>query len=122
MGASASCCPSPARCSFVKRARGGFLGAEAIEARERAGRTRQLVGFQVEGRGIARAGCMLRHAGVELGPVTSGGPSPSLGVAIGLGYVPPRFSAPGTRLEVVVRERALPVRVVETPFVRRADS
>jgi aminomethyltransferase len=51
--------------------------------------------------------------------VTSGAPSPTLGKSIGLGYVPPALARPGGRLEVVVRERPLAARVVETPFVRR---
>lgn len=105
---------------FVKRRTGGFIGARAIEARERAGRTRQLAGFVVEGRGIARAGHPIAVDGEEVGHVTSGAPSPSLGRPIGLGYVPPGVAAPGTALEVVVRGRAIAARVVETPFVSKA--
>jgi len=102
---------------FVKRDVGGFVGAEAIERRANAGHPRQLVGFVVEGRGIARAGHPIARDGAEIGCVTSGAPSPSLGKPIGLGYVPPSLSAPGTELEVMVRGRGVAARVVETPFV-----
>jgi glycine cleavage system T protein (aminomethyltransferase) len=94
-----------------------FLGAGAIRRRHREGRTRALVGFEVIGRGIARAGYPVLAAGVRVGHVTSGGPSPTLQRAIGLAYVPPALSARDTALEIEVRGRAIPARVVETPFV-----
>ena len=101
----------------MKRERGGFIGAGAIERREAAGRTRQLVGFELEGKGIARAECTLHAKGEEIGVVTSGAPSPTLQKSIGLGYVPPALAAPGTPLQVRVRSREIEARVVETPFV-----
>jgi aminomethyltransferase len=102
---------------FVKRDQGGFIGAEAIERREAAGRKRQLVGFELVGKGIARADCTLHAGGERVGVVTSGAPSPTLGKSIGLGYVPPALAAPGTPLVVQVRNREIEARVVETPFV-----
>jgi glycine cleavage system T protein (aminomethyltransferase) len=104
---------------FVDLERGGFLGAEALERQRRAGPTRRLVGFVLEGRGVARAGHTLAHEGRPVGRVTSGAPSPSLGKSIGLGYVPPAFAAIGTELAVMIREQAVPARVVPTPFVGR---
>jgi len=103
---------------FVKLDAGGFIGAEALRAEREAGPRRALVGFVVEGRGIARAEHALAVAGAEVGRVTSGAPSPTLGKPIGLGYVPPLQAAVGTKLDVMVRGQAVPARVVETPFVR----
>jgi aminomethyltransferase len=104
----------------VKLAAGGFLGAEAIRARAAAGLRRRLVGFVLEERGIARAEMPLTdERGAELGAVTSGAPSPTLGKSIGLGYVPPAFAPVGTPLRVRIRDRAVQARVVETPFVSR---
>jgi aminomethyltransferase len=102
---------------FVKRAVGGFLGAEAIESRAAAGLTRSLAGFVLEGRGIARAGHVITHEGREVGTVTSGAPSPTLGKPIGLGYVPPALAAPGTGIDILVREHRVPARIVSTPFI-----
>jgi len=103
---------------FVKQDGPAFLGGEAIERRRKAGHRKLLVGFQLSERGIARGGYPLAHAGAEVGVVTSGAPSPTLGKSIGLGYVPPALAEPGTRLEVRVRGRGLAAQVVETPFVR----
>lgn len=94
-----------------------FLGAAALRRRREAGPTRTLVGFVVEGRGIAREGYPVRIGGRTVGRVTSGAPSPTLGRPIGLAYVPPAHAAPGTGIEIEVRGRAVAARVVETPFV-----
>jgi len=101
---------------FVKRAQGGFLGAEAIERRAREPQTRRLVGFVLEGRNVARAAFPIRSGAEAIGVVTSGAPSPTLGKPIGLGYVRPVFAAPGTSIEIGIRDRSVPAQVVETPF------
>lgn len=103
---------------FIKRDEGGFIGAEAIEKRARAGATRQLVGFELEGRGVARADYPIAVGGESIGVVTSGGPSFTLGKSIGLGYVAPAHAGIGSAIDIVVRGRAIPARVVDTPFVK----
>jgi aminomethyltransferase len=103
---------------FVKREAGGFIGAEAIEQRATSGHTRRLIGFELVDRGVARAGHPISHRGEVVGRVSSGGHSPTLGKSIGLGYVPPALATPGADIEVLVRERGIAARVVETPFVK----
>ncbi len=102
---------------FVDLPRGGFIGAEAIEKRRAAGHARALLGFELIGRAVPRAGYELRYEDRTVGVVTSGAPSPTLGRSIGLGYAPPALTAPGTRLDVMIRGRAVNASVVETPFV-----
>jgi len=94
-----------------------FIGAEAIRRRRASGHPRQLVGFVLEGRGIPRQGYPVAHEGREVGIVTSGAPSPTLGKPIGLAYVPPALAEIGGAIDIVIRGRATPARVVETPFV-----
>ncbi len=106
---------------FVKLARGGFLGAEAIRARRDRGHVRALAGFVLEDPGVARAGYALVAGGEEVGRVTSGAPSPTLGRSIGLGWLPPALATPGSSIAVRVRGRDLRARVVETPFVKKVD-
>jgi len=103
---------------FVKLGGAPFLGGEAIARRRQAGHRKLLAGFELTERGVARAGCVLAQSGAEVGVVTSGAPSPTLQKSIGLGYVPPALAEPGTRLDVMVRGRALAAQVVRTPFVR----
>ena len=97
--------------------RGGFVGAEALCRQRERGVSKRLAGFVVEGRGVARAEHALAHAGREVGRVTSGAPSPTLGKSIGLGYVPPALAEAGTELAVMIRGQAVAARVVRTPFV-----
>jgi aminomethyltransferase len=105
---------------FVELERGGFIGAEAIARRADAGHERALAGFVLEDRRVARSGYEVAVDGVCVGRVTSGAPSPTLGQSIGLAWVPQALTAPGSRFDVVIRERAIAARVVETPFVKAA--
>lgn len=106
---------------FVKLAQGGFIGAEALRAQAEAGLERRLVGFVLDGRGVARADHALARDGETVGRVTSGAPSPTLGKSIGLGYVRAGFAETGTRLDVRIRDRAVAAHVVDVPFVTKAS-
>jgi aminomethyltransferase len=79
----------------------GFIGSGAVRAARAAGTAEKLVPFVVEAPGIARAGNPVAGGGT----VTSGSFSPSLGVGIGMAYLPVDRSAPGTPLEIDVRGR-----------------
>jgi aminomethyltransferase len=102
---------------FVELEGRDFIGAGAILRRRDAGPERALVGFELAGRGVARAEHPVAVDGETVGIVTSGGPSPTLGKSIGLAYVPPALAKTGTRIDVLIRGRATPAHVVETPFV-----
>ena len=97
-----------------------FVGRTALIAAKQRGPTRQLVGFEMVGRGIARHGYGISSpAGESLGTCTSGAPSPTLGINIGLGYVPPAHAAIGADLSIDCRGRPVAARIVKTPFYRR---
>jgi len=98
-----------------------FVGRDALAKIKAAGPTRTLAGFEMVGRGVARHGYGLKAPGGEtIGICTSGGPSPTLGKSIGLGYVPVPMAALGTRLVVDCRGRDTEAIVVKTPFYKRA--
>ncbi len=103
----------------VKLDKGEFLGRDALAAQKAAGVPRKLVGFEVQGRGIARQGHAVVSDGGAVGTVTSGTWSPTFEKAIGMAYVPPEMAAPGTPLTLDVRGKPLPAVVVEMPFYRR---
>ncbi len=99
-----------------------FVGRAALEKVAAAGPSKQLVGLTLRGRGIARHGYPVHLPGapVEAGLVTSGAPSPTLGVPIAMAYVPPAHSAVGTMFEVAIRAARAEAEVVPLPFYKRA--
>lgn len=103
----------------VKLDKGDFVGREALVAQREQGVARRLVGFEVTGRGIGRQGHPLRHGGRVVGAVTSGTWSPTFERALGMGYVEAALAAPGTEIELEIRERPVPARVAAIPFYRR---
>jgi len=71
----------------------------------------------VEGAPAREGAEILDAAGAAIGKVTSGGFAPTLNKPIAMGYVPPAFAAPGTKLGVSVRGRTQPALVTALPFV-----
>jgi aminomethyltransferase len=104
---------------IVKSEKGAFLGREALLRQKADGPKRKLVGFEMRGRGIARHGYPIWKSGEVVGVVTSGTHSPTLGKALGLGYVPVELAATGTDLEIEIRDQRVLAEVVEIPFYRR---
>ncbi len=100
-----------------------FVGRTALAARADAEPQRVLVGLAGESRRAARHGYPVLAGTDEgaavVGTVTSGAPSPTLGIPVAMAYVTPDLAAEGTPLAVDVRGRAEPVRVVPLPFYRR---
>jgi aminomethyltransferase len=90
----------------------GFIGAEAVRAVRDAGPQELLVPFAMTGEGIARQG----NGVVGGGEVTSGTLSPSLGIGIGMAYVPRDTALPGTPIEIDVRGRTRHAEVRSKPL------
>jgi aminomethyltransferase len=93
----------------------GFIGADAVRRRREAGPAEKLVAFVMD-EGIARQGNPITPGG----EVTSGTMSPSLGVGIGMGYVPAGQAAEGTKLEIDVRGRTRTATVRPKPLYKRS--
>ena len=96
-----------------------FIGRAPLERQSAEGMDRRLVGLKLEGRAIARHGYPVLHAGEQVGEITSGSWSPTLGEAIALAYVPASLARLGTALTVQIRGREEPAVVVRRPFYRR---
>lgn len=94
-----------------------FPGAETILRQIADGPSRRRVGLRLDGKVPARAGAEITDGRWTIGAVTSGGFGPSVGGPIAMGYVDSDFAAPGTEVEVVVRGKRHPGRVVKLPFV-----
>jgi len=92
----------------------GFIGADAVRAARDADPAERLVAFTMAS-GIARPGNAIIGGGV----VTSGTMSPSLGVGIGMAYVPAARATVGTELAIDVRGRTRAAVVAEKPLYRK---
>ncbi|HEX2478401.1 MAG TPA: glycine cleavage system aminomethyltransferase GcvT [Geminicoccaceae bacterium] len=101
-----------------RRSAGDFPGAPIILRQLQDGPERRLVGIRPEGRAPAREGTVIEDRGGEcIGEVTSGGFGPTVGGPIALGYVRAQHAAPGTPLQLSIRGKPHPAKVVGLPFV-----
>lgn len=98
----------------------GFTGSDALLAQKESGLPSRLVAVKLTGKAPP-----LRHdyevadpsSGAVLGKLTSGSLSPTLGVGIGMAYLPPAFAKVGTQFSILIRGREFPAEVVKKPFV-----
>ena len=95
-----------------------FTNSEHFEKQKAGGLTKKLVGFEMIEKGIARHDYEIKDfEGHIIGRVTSGTQSPTLGKAIGMGYVDARLSAIGSEIFISIRNTLLKAKVVKMPFV-----
>lgn len=104
---------------LVKFEKPAFIGRDALLRQQSAGIRKQFVGLRMDETGIPRHGYKLWQGEHEAGIVTSGTQSPTLGVGIALGYVPPVCATVGTPLAVEIRGRQVRAHVVARPFYRQ---
>jgi aminomethyltransferase len=98
---------------------GEFVGREALTARAASGPVKHLVGLTIQSRRIARHGYPVLADGRTCGTVTSGAPSPTLGVPIAMAYLEPGVRAGDHVLNVGIRGEAVPAHLTDLPFYRR---
>src|SRR6516165_4381803 len=98
---------------------GDFVGREALAARAASGPARRLAGLTIQSRRIARHGYPVLADGKTCGTVTSGAPSPTLGVPIAMAYLEPGADAGDHVLSVGIRGAEVPAQLTDLPFYRR---
>ncbi|MGZ3566616.1 MAG: glycine cleavage system aminomethyltransferase GcvT [Gemmatimonadaceae bacterium] len=103
--------------SKARRQTGGFPGAERILKLLADGTPTRRVGLTLEGRMAARESAEVFAGEQQVGTVTSGGFSPTLGHPIAMAYVDTAHASEGTELELEVRGKRLSARVAPVPFV-----
>lgn len=104
---------------ITKLKKGPFNGSDVLAKQKEEGVSRKLVGFKIQGRGIPRSGYEISVDGEVVGKVTSGSISPVTGEGIGMGYVPVAYKAPGTELDIIIRNKMVKAVVVKTPFIEK---
>ena len=111
--------PIEAGLGWITKFTKDFVDAKLLKAQKEGGATRKLVGLGLIDKGIARKGYPIVDAdGDKIGIVTSGTMSPTLNIAIAMGYVPKALSKIDTEVFIQVRNKQLKARVVALPFVK----
>ena len=97
-----------------------FIGMDALrKIQAEGGPKRKLAGFLIDGKRSARQGMVIRSGGREVGVVTSGCPSPTLGTCIAMGFLDTELHAPGTELQIDTgKESVLAAKVHPLPFYK----
>ncbi|HXD77931.1 MAG TPA: glycine cleavage system aminomethyltransferase GcvT [Puia sp.] len=109
--------PLEAGLGWITKFTKDFTARPILEKQKAAGPVRKLVGFEMVDKGIPRHDYEIRDAaGNTIGRVTSGTQSPSLGKAIGMGYVATPFAAIDTQVFIKVRDKLLRAKTVKIPF------
>ena len=105
---------------FVKLDKGvDFIGSAALRRAASDPGGERMVNFEVVGRGVPRAHYPITRGEETVGEVTSGSYGPTLDKYVGMGWVAAGLHEPGTELEVTVRERPVPIRVVPRPMYKK---
>ena len=109
--------PIEAGLGWITKFTKDFAARPIIEKYKTDGVTRKLVGLEMIDRGIPRHGHTIQNAeGKEIGVITSGTQSPSLGKAIGMAYVAKEHASEGSEIFVMIRDKAIKAKVVKMPF------
>ena len=100
-----------------RREAGDFPGAKRILAEFADGPCRKLVGIQPDGRAPAREGTEICDAeGTVIGKITSGGFGPTVNGPVSMGYIEAGHAAPDTSVDLMVRGKPRPGKIVALPF------
>lgn len=109
--------PLEAGLGWITKFNKDFTSKEIFEKQKTAGVESKLVGFEMIDKGIPRHGYEIKdYSGAVIGIVTSGTQSPSLGKAIGMGYVRTPYATIDSDILIKVRDKLLQARVVKMPF------
>ena len=111
--------PLEAGLGWITKFTKDFTNSENLKAQKETGVERKLVGFELIDKGVPRHDYIINDAdGNAIGKVTSGTMSPSMNIAIGLGYVKTEFAAIDSEIYIEVRNKQLKAKVVKPPFYK----
>lgn len=99
-----------------------FIGVDAMRRRQEGDLSRRLVGLELSGRRIARQGQAVLAEGRQIGEITSGTLSPTLGKSIAMAFVSSEHAEKGTSVEVDLGRSREAANVVAMPFYKRSKS
>lgn len=96
-----------------------FVNKAALLKQKTEGLQKKLIGFEMIDKGIPRQHYPIMNAdGKVIGEVTSGTQSPSLKIAIGMGYVATEYAKTDIEIFINIRDKALKAKIVKLPFYK----
>ncbi len=108
---------------FVSFDKDEFTGRAALLEQKIKGVAKKCVAFKMIGKSAPpRPHYSIWSASAtvgKIGEVVSGTQSPSLAIGIGMGYVPAAFAAPGTQIEIEIRNQRAPAVITPKPIYRK---
>lgn len=104
---------------FVKLDKESFIGKDALVKQKEEGLKRKLVGFELLDKGVARHEYIVMAEGKEIGFVTTGYKSPTLGKNIGLAVIDTEYSKLDTPIEIKMRKKLLKAKVISRRFYKK---
>jgi aminomethyltransferase len=111
--------PLEAGLGWITKFTKDFVNSDNLKAQKENGVTKKLVGFELIDRGIPRHDYEIVDAdGNNIGIVTSGTMAPSLGKAIGMGYVTTEYSKVASEIYIAIRNKRIKAQVVKMPFYK----
>jgi glycine cleavage system T protein (aminomethyltransferase) len=111
--------PLEAGLGWITKFTKDFINADNLRKQKEQGPERRLIAFELNERGVPRQGYdIVDGNGKVIGKVTSGTMSPSLGIGIGMGYVPWIYKDVGTQIHIQIRKKAVLATVVKLPFYK----
>jgi aminomethyltransferase len=111
--------PLEAGLGWITKFTKDFVNSDNLKAQKEAGVTKKLVGFELIDRGIPRKDYEIVDAdGNNIGIVTSGTMGPSVGKAIGMGYVTKDYSKADSEIYISIRNKSIKAKVVKMPFYK----
>ncbi len=113
--------PIEAGLGWVTKFTKTFTNSENLKKQKEEGASNKLVAFEMVDRGIPRHDYpIVNEAGEVIGRVTSGTMSPSMKIAVGLGYVKSNYNALNGEIYIAVRKKQLKAKLVKLPFYKKA--
>jgi aminomethyltransferase len=108
--------PLEANLSWVVSDKEDFIGKDILSKQKKEGIKRKLVGILAPGKKIPRHNCKVLIKREEVGIVTSGNYSPTIGSSIAMGYINRPFDKEGNKVEIEIRDALVEGEIVKLPF------
>ncbi len=102
---------------FIRFKNRQFIGKSALVAEKKKGISKQMIGFQMLDRAVARAGYAVYQGNQRIGSVTSGAPSPSLKCSIGFASIKSQVKPEDGKIDIEIRGKMHPAKIVTVPFI-----